>query len=69
MQAVAQHADWSNGIVLCSELEAGAQPKYGLETLFDQRMSETWGGLSLSLRLSRRLGRRMLRRLPWRGRP
>jgi hypothetical protein len=35
---------------------ASDQPKYGLETLFDQRMNETWGGLSLSHRLSNRFG-------------
>ncbi len=39
---------------------AGSEParngRYGLETLFDQRMSETWGGLTLSRRLSSRLG-------------
>jgi hypothetical protein len=29
---------------------------YGLETLFDQEMSETWGGVTLSRRLSDRLG-------------
>jgi len=30
--------------------------RYGLETLFDQRMSETWGGLTLSRKISSRLG-------------
>jgi hypothetical protein len=39
---------------------AGNEPqrngRYGLETLFDERMQETWGGLTLSHRLSERLG-------------
>jgi len=30
--------------------------RYGLETLFDQRMSETWGGLTLSHQISSRFG-------------
>ena len=30
--------------------------RYGLETLFDQRMSETWGGLTVSHRISERFG-------------
>ena len=30
--------------------------RYGLETLFDENMGETWGGLTLSRRLSDRLG-------------
>ena len=34
----------------------GGDGRYGLETLFDQQMSETWGGLTLSRRLSGRLG-------------
>ena len=36
--------------------EAGRSGRYGLETLFDQRMRETWGGLTLSHRLSDRFG-------------
>jgi hypothetical protein len=38
---------------------AGDDPgsgRYGLETLFDQNMQETWGGLTLSHRFSERLG-------------
>jgi hypothetical protein len=36
--------------------EATRNGRYGLETLFDERMQETWGGLTLSHRLSERLG-------------
>jgi len=37
--------------------DTSASPgRYGLETLFDQRMSETWGGLTVSHHASSRLG-------------
>jgi hypothetical protein len=37
--------------------DTSASPgRYGLETLFDQRMSEIWGGLTLSQHLTKRLG-------------
>ncbi len=43
-----------------NERFAGDEPqrngRYGLETLFDARMQETWGGLTASHRLSERLG-------------
>jgi hypothetical protein len=34
----------------------GRSGRYGLEMLFDQRMQETWGGLTLSRRISDRFG-------------
>ena len=34
----------------------GPSGRYGVETVFEQRMKETWGGLTLSRRLSERLG-------------
>lgn len=43
-----------------NERFAGIEPqrngRYGLESLFDERMQETWGGLTVSHRLSERLG-------------
>ena len=32
-------------------IAAGSGGQFGLETLSDQRMSETWGGLTLSRRI------------------
>jgi len=37
-------------------IEAGSGGQYGLETLSDQRMSETWGGLTLSRRIGEHWG-------------
>ena len=39
-----------------SALSPGRSGRFGLETLFDQRMRETWGGLTLSRRLSDSVG-------------
>ncbi len=36
--------------------DTAAGGRYGLETLFDQRLSETWGGLTVSHRLFGRVG-------------
>ena len=39
-----------------SALSPGRGGRFGLESLFDQRMRETWGGLTFSRRLSDRVG-------------
>jgi hypothetical protein len=42
--------------LLANDVPDGRSGRYGLEQLFDQRMSETWGGLTLSRRISDRFG-------------